>query len=409
MEPEETVGIIELGDIEIKCLIFKIKKDDEVEILSSSITSSDGINKDIIENLSKASNAIRKCISYAEKEAKVSLKRINVLFEQPDFLSTKLSKHKKINGTKIHKEDIDFLLKEAKKQIILNDENQSIIHIFNYNYIVDGKTFVEEPIGFYADNLTHEITFVTTLKNNLKNINQAFIDCDIEVERFISKTFASGVKLFNNEELNSGSILIDLGFNKISIGLFKNLALAHSITFPFGVNHIAKDLSKVCSLNLKESQKIIDNIDFAFASFQNIFDENDYLKNTYFINSNFRKISKKLVLDVIKARASEIIDKIKKQLNGVDLKINFTSNVLVVGEGSNFLNIKKYFLDLLGINPRRSIDEIDARDDFEKKFSSSLGALKIISYGWETEAIPKKRERNIEKVSFFAKLFRTYK
>jgi len=114
-------------------------------------------------------------------------------------------------------------------------------------------------------------------------------------------------------------------------------------------------------------------------------------------------------LDVIKARASEIIDKIKKQLNGVDLKINFTSNVLVVGEGSNFLNIKKYFLDLLGINPRRSIDEIDARDDFEKKFSSSLGALKIISYGWETEAIPKKRERNIEKVSFFAKLFRTYK
>jgi len=243
MEPEETVGIIELGDIEIKCLIFKIKKDDEVEILSSSITSSDGINKDIIENLSKASNAIRKCISYAEKEAKVSLKRINVLFEQPDFLSTKLSKHKKINGTKIHKEDIDFLLKEAKKQIILNDENQSIIHIFNYNYIVDGKTFVEEPIGFYADNLTHEITFVTTLKNNLKNINQAFIDCDIEVERFISKTFASGVKLFNNEELNSGSILIDLGFNKISIGLFKNLALAHSITFPFGVNHIAKDLS----------------------------------------------------------------------------------------------------------------------------------------------------------------------
>jgi cell division protein FtsA len=409
MEPEETVGIIELGDIEIKCLIFKIKKDKEVEILSSAITSSQGISNDVIENLSKASNVIRKCISNAEKEAKVSLKKINVVFEQPDFLSTKLSKHKKINGTKIHKEDIDFLLKEAKKQITFNDENQSIIHIFNYNYIVDEKTFVDEPIGFYADNLTHQMTFITTLKNNLKNINQAFIDCDIEVDRFISKTFASGVKLFAEEELSSGSILIDLGFNKISLGLFKNLALVHSITFPFGVNHIAKDLSKVCSLKLNESQKIINNIDFSFTSFQNIFDENGYLKNNYFIDSNFRKISKKLILDVIKARASEFIDKIKKQLAGVDLSKNFTSSVLLIGEGSNFLNIEKYFLNSLGINLRRSYNEINNRDDFEKKFSSSLGALKIINYGWETEAIPEKRERNIEKVSFFAKIFSTYK
>ena len=59
----------------------------------------------------------------------------------------KFSKHKKIDGSKIHKDDIEFLLKEAKKQLILNDKNQSIIHIFNHNYIVDGKIFLEEPIG----------------------------------------------------------------------------------------------------------------------------------------------------------------------------------------------------------------------------------------------------------------------
>ena len=93
-----------------------------------------------------------------------------MVIEQTDFLCTKFSKHKKIDGSKIHKEDIEFLLKEAKKQLILNDNKQSIIHIFNYNYIVDGKKFIEEPIGVYADFLTHEITFITVPKNNLKNI-----------------------------------------------------------------------------------------------------------------------------------------------------------------------------------------------------------------------------------------------
>ena len=54
------------------------------------------------------------------------------------------------------------------------------------------------------------MTFITMPKNNLKNINQAFIDCDIEIERLISNTFALGVKLLNNKELEFGSALIDI-------------------------------------------------------------------------------------------------------------------------------------------------------------------------------------------------------
>jgi len=203
MNPEDPVGIIELGNINIKCLIFKINNNN-TEILSTSITSSEGFHNDIVVNLSEASSAIRSCIGNAEKKAKISLKKINVVFEQPDFLCTKFSKHKKIDGSKIYKDDIEFLLKEAKKQLTHNDKNQSIIHIFNHNYIVDGKAFAEEPIGVYADSLSHEMTFITMPKNNLKNINQAFIDCDIEIERLISNTFALGVKLLNNKELEFG-------------------------------------------------------------------------------------------------------------------------------------------------------------------------------------------------------------
>ena len=166
MNSEDPIGIIELGNLNTKCLIFKINNNN-AEILSTSITPSEGIHNDLVVNLSKASNTIRSCIGSAEKKAKISLKKINVVFEQPDFLCTKFSKHKKIDGSRIHKDDIEFLLKEAKKQLILNDKKQSIIHIFNHNYIVDGKIFVEEPIDVYADSLTHEITFITTPKNNL--------------------------------------------------------------------------------------------------------------------------------------------------------------------------------------------------------------------------------------------------
>ena len=405
MDPEAPIGIIELGDINIKCVVFKINNNNDSEILSTSITNSEGIHNDVVVNLKKASDAIRSCISVAEEKAKISLKKINVIFEQPDFLCTKFSKHKKIDGSIIHKDDIEFLLKEAKKQLILNDKNQSIIHIFNYNYIVDGKTFVEEPIGVYADSLTHEMTFITTQKNNLKNIKQAFIDCDIEIERFISRTFSLGVELLNDKELQFGSVLIDLEFEKISLGLFKNLALVYSITFPMGINHITKDISKVCSLNLDESQNIINNIDFSFQNSQNIFDENNYLKSTYFVNSSFRKISKDLILNVIKARLDEIIDTLNKQL--IAPGFNLTSGIsFVLKGGLNLYNIEKYFINFFGPNLKRiEKNNIEKDKDFDKNFDSCLGAIEIIKDGWETEAIPETRGKAIEKKRFFSRIF----
>ena len=408
MNSEDSIGIIELGNINIKCLIFKVKDNNESKILSTSITSSEGIHNGIVVNLTKASKAIRSCISITEKKAKILLKKINVVLEGPEFLSTKFTKHKKINGSKIHKDDIDFLLKEAKKQLILNDKKQSIIHIFNHNYVVDGKAFSDEPIGVYADSLSHEITFITIPKNNLRNINQAFIDCDIEIERLISNTFALGAKLLNNKELEFGSILVDIGFEKISLGLFKNLALVHSITLPMGINHITKDISKVCSLSMDESVVIRNNIDFSFQNNQNLFDANGYLKNSYFINSSFRKISKNLILNVIKARLDEIFETVKKQIIVPEFNLNSGIGFLLVGGGSYLPNIEKHCKKFFGPRIKKLSDNNNEKEtDLEKNFASCLGALRIIKDGWETEAIPETVDKNAKNISFLAKIFRT--
>ena len=406
MKLEDPIGIIELGDVNLKCLIFKINKENNLEILSSVVTESDGIQNELVVNLKKASNAIRSIISKAEKIANISLKKINVVFEQPDFLCTNFSKHKKIDGSKIQRHDIEFLLREGKKQLTLNDKTQSIIHIFNHNYIVDGKIFAEEPIEVFADTLSHEMTFITAPINNLKNINQAFIECDIEIERLISQTFALGAKLFDSNELRSGSVLINLESKKISLGIFKNLALVHSTTSSFGIDYITSDISKVCSLNLEEAEKITNNFDFSFQNNQNLFDENNYLKSIFFIKSNFRKISKKLILDVVKARLDEIFEMLKKQLFIPGFNFNSGFNFLLVGEGTKLSNLGIYTANFFSLNVNK-IDIFNNKDhdDLEKNFASCFGALKIIKDGWETEAIPKIKEKNIGKIGFFSKIF----
>ena len=407
MSSDDPRGIIELGNINIRCLIFRINNDDSSEILSTAVIRSEGIHNGVIVNLANASQAIRSCISTSETKAKVSLKKINVVIEQPEFLCTKFSKHRKINGSKILKDDIEFLLKEAKKQVIHNDDKQSIIHIFNHNYIVDGKIFVDEPIDVYADSLSHEMTFITMPKNNIKNINQAFIDCDIEVERLISCTFALAAKLLNDDELQFGSTLIDIGFEKTSLGLFRNFALVHSITFSIGINHVIKDISKVCSLSLEESKNIINKIDFSFQNNEELFDKNNYLKNVYFTNSSFRKISQSLILNIIKARLDEIFEMIKKQIIGTGLSSTLGTNFFIVGGGSNLFSLEKYCSNFFGLKVKKLGNNTKKENEtqFDENFASCLGALKIIKDGWETEAIPVLINKNSQKMGLFAKIF----
>ena len=71
MSSDNPRGIIELGNINIKCLIFRINDDNTSEVLSTSIIRSEGIHNGVIVNFTKASNTIRSCISAAEKKAKI--------------------------------------------------------------------------------------------------------------------------------------------------------------------------------------------------------------------------------------------------------------------------------------------------------------------------------------------------
>ena len=283
---------------------------------------------------------------------------------------------------------------------MLNDKNQSIIHIFNHNYIVDNKIFIEEPIDVFADSLTHEMTFITAPKNNLKNLNQIFLDCDIEIERLISQTFALGAKLFESAQLESGIVLINFESKKISLGLFKNLALVHSITFPLGIDHIANDISKVCSLNLKESLEIRNNIDFLFENNQNLFDKDNFLKKNIFIDSKFRKISKSLIFKIINSRIEEIFEMIKKQLKLMGFNFNSGINLFLTGEVSKLRNIQKYCQNFFKLNTT-----LIGNDNLEKNFSACLGGIKIIKEGWETEAIPEIKVKSINKMGFLRKFF----
>ena len=401
MESKEKIGVIDLGTKELKCIINSINSEGESELIGCSVTESYGIHNGVVINLSEATKSIRKCISEAEKKSDTDLKKINVVLDLKEFLCTRLTKNKKINGDKIQRDDVSFLLKEAKNQVMLNNPSHSIIHIFNYNYFVDNKEFETEPIDVFADMLKHEVTLISSPKNFLKNINQALIDCDIETGRFILGSYALGVENLNNNELKLGATIINLGYEKTSIAIFNNLALIHYRTIPIGSNHITKDISRGCSLSLEESEEIKLKLDLNTQDGENSFNSENKFSTELLNKLKIRKISYSLLHDIITARIEEIFNLVKREIFFSSLENTAGKNILITGQSAKLMNLQNFSSSFFESN----IKILNNKNQLDRKFDACLGAAKIIHNGFETEAIPRQFNQKSSKTGIFYKLF----
>ena len=407
MENKKIITVIDLGTSSLKCAVFSFGNDGLPKLLGFSKKKTKGIHNSIIFNRNNAIDSVRSCLIEVEKKLKITINKINVLIDPTEIITTRLTKFKKINGSKIEKNDVDFLLKEAKKQIELNNSRLSNIHIFNYRYLVDNKYFNDLPLNIYVDQFSQENVFLSVPKNILKNITQVFNSCDIEIDKFISCSYAQGLCYSNQDQIEYGCGIVDIGYEKTSLAIFKDSSLVYVSSFPIGSNHITKDISRGCYLSKIESElikkkiSIIDDLDEEL-------DNNGFLSEKYFLETKFRKISTKFIKDIISARLDEILNKVFKEIYYLQAE-NIRHNLTIVGEGSRLNGLKKI------INTKLSNDILDVNpynfkifENIDKELSACYGAVKILTEGFASEAIAIPNRGKKDKSGIFTRIFNIF-
>ena len=131
-------AIIDLGYSNLKCEIFSFENN-IIKSIAKVEKNPFGFKNSYIVNLEKACSSIRNIVSETEKQASVNLDNISIIFDPIDSITTRYTKFKVMEGSKIDKEDINFILRESKNQVENNNKNYHLIHMFNYKYLVDNN------------------------------------------------------------------------------------------------------------------------------------------------------------------------------------------------------------------------------------------------------------------------------
>ena len=390
--------IIEIDDDKIKYAVFNADENFDYTIVNKKTSLNAGVKKGKIYDFNYASKIINEDLQTIEQEVKKVFKNISVILNQKDIFCTNLTGFKNLNGSKVEKRDLDYILNEAKSSIKKSHENNSILHILNSNFILDKTKQKKMPLNIFGDHLSMHMTFISIPNNNLKNIKEIFNQNDLQVDRIISKPFVDGIYLLNKKKDLKNFIIINIDNELSTVSLYEDSSLVFFKTFPFGTDAIYKDLSQLCSLKRDEIELIVNDLNF-----DNLDKNKDkYIDKKFFTESDFKKLSIEHIRNIIDARIKEIMDYTfnrNKNLNYLDKKI---SNIYLCFENKTVSkNLENLFKKSVNIQNETILVESLKKEDF----GSLLGAAELIFKGWHKEAIPFSNKKKSIISGFFERFF----
>ena len=365
------------------------------KIIEKIIAPNEGINKNKFTNIDQAKEVIKKNVQSIESKLNYVFKDVTIILDNLYYSCINISGFKKLNGSQVLKENISYILNSLKLAVTENEKEKTILHIFNSKSVLDGNRVENLPIGLFGDFYSHELTFFLIKNNDLKNIKQLFNKNNLNLKKVLIKNFIEGAELI--DENNNAETFFKIKINKdnSSLSFFDKSSFRYLEHFHFGTSIIFKDITKVCSIDYKIIEKILSNKSYENKSFE----DHELLEEKYFIQGNYRKIRKKLIMDIVNARIEEISSIIlNKNINLEFLKQKNIPIYMIIEDKLIFDNFKENFKSYF------SQYEFNLIDDF-KIDALVMSAAHLSIYGWKKEAIPVTQTRNSLITRIFKSLF----
>tara|TARA_X000001036_G_scaffold318520_1_gene296931 strand:- start:27 stop:1220 length:1194 start_codon:yes stop_codon:yes gene_type:complete len=356
-----------------------------------------GIENKQISDFEQIFNLIKDNIYLIEQKLSYTFKEVVLILENlnPKFIN--LTGFKKLNGSQILKENINYILNTLKSYVDEIESKRAILHIFNSKFFLDKKKIENLPIGLFGDFYSHELSFSLININDHKNLKNIFDECNLKIKKILLKSFLKGAFISDKHNENETFFHVEINDKNSSIFYFENNSLKYKQDFKFGVDIIINDISKITSLKENTIRMILEKIELSES-----IPENELIEKEYFEENNFIKIKKKLIYQIALARAQEISELIIH--NNVNFKY-YTRSVKVVFleiiSNTTSSNLKQILKTCLYSNDKFDIRSIESLSS--EKMLETLN--KIVHFGWKKEAIPITKAKKSIITRFFDTIF----
>jgi len=353
---------IDFGSNCIRALLGEQTKSGNFSIIGHGIAPSAGaISKGLIQDMDSARHTLREAVNMAQQKINSTpLKLIAVGINTPRAETLTKEALLELNNEEINDEHLYNVFKKAQQQIEKSDKDL-LTSVNSYEWYIDNLG-VQQPLGMKANQLKIRVHFTIIPKVIIENLKSC-IENELHpgysvIYHFIYNPIATAMGSLTPEEMELGTLLIDIGKTTTNLILFSDHKLIYTSTFDFGTIFMSKDVSTVFKITFDEAHKLICDYGISEEIINKYIESNIPVNDTSLSPSlisnelKTKPIALQSVLDgfsknvpiskiegVIFCRAEEIITALKKEIEKKGLIQSLLRGIVLSGGGAKLKNM----------------------------------------------------------------------
>jgi cell division protein FtsA len=255
---QPVVAAVDLGASKVACFIMKpegVRRGDRTLTAAGvGYVQSRGVRGGSIVNLDEASDAIAQAVERAENVAGVSVQGVTVCTAGGQLASHRVFGKVSLGARPIADNDLVRAIQAALAQVKLPGRRAA--HILPIAWQVDAQGGVKDPRAMFGRSLGVELLVVSVSEAVFQTLGACVERAHLQFEGVVAAPFVSALAALEEDEMDLGSVCIDMGGGSTSAAVFYGGSLMHVETVPVGGQHVTADIARGLSTSIAGAERI---------------------------------------------------------------------------------------------------------------------------------------------------------
>jgi cell division protein FtsA len=341
---------LDIGTTKVVAIAGRKNEFGKLEILGFGKADSAGVSHGVVMNIEQCirsiEQAIEKCLS-SNPNLEIKEIYVGIAGQHIKSLQTKGERVRANTEEEINKDDIHLLVRDQHKTYI--PAGDQIIDIIPQEFSVDNTPYVLDPVGMSGVKIGANFHIITGDRNAIRNIKRCVDKSNLITRDLVLQPLASAAAVMNDEDLEAGVAIVDIGGGTTDMAVFYDGILKHTAVIPYAGVNITNDIRQGLGVLRAQAEQMKVQFGTALADEANA---NAYITIPGLRGLPPKEISVKNLAHIIQARMQEILDYVVYHLKQIDLDKRLYGGIILTGGGAQLKHLVQLTEYITGLGCR---------------------------------------------------------
>ena len=249
---------VDLGASKVACFIMR---PDGVRAADRTITAagvgyvqSRGIRGGAVVDVDEAAQSIAQAVERAEVLAGAHVSSVTLSTAGGRLASQRVSATVSLGARPIGDADLTRAIAAATAGV--KQPGRRVIHLRPIAWSVDGQKGVRDPRAMFGRQLGLQLLVVTLDELAFQTFSTCVERAHLQFDGVVAAPFVSALAALEEDEMDLGSILIDMGGGSTSVAVYSGGSLVHIDSLAVGGGHVTQDVARGLSTSIAGAERI---------------------------------------------------------------------------------------------------------------------------------------------------------